>query len=383
MTKCGKGKQRGKGIAFLAGALAVTAFLVSADAVEAGWKPNYGGAAAGGIAAGGLAYSLKENWRDALDKVGELLDAAMDGDSREVERISKDIDALPSRIGTDAFPVLAIGSRAVETSRAAVERIKKRLDAVKRRVGRFLGDPRTALSVGEGERQWYESESGILDRTPLPEVGVSHPSDTRGRLAVDPWGEDHAGWDAPRAGGSHSVGEWNEVLNEAVEADPWAPGNDELSLDRVEIDEETGFYLREEGEGETGFTLDYQEALADLERRQEAERERRERELAAEEERRRREATAEAERRRREAREYQRRAAERERRELEEELAARRNNQLFQNSIKQSIQMINRNLELLEEVRSVQGSSGGYGGTGSSGDRYGGSRCPGTSCGRP
>ena len=119
--------------------------------------------------------------------------------------------------------------------------------------------------------------------------------------------------------------EWSDVLNESNEVDPWAPNEDELALDRVQIDEESGFYLREEASGEIGFTLDYQEALADLKRRQaEAERQRLKWDPAAGEKRRRKEAEAraEAERRRQEAREYQRRAAERERRELQEERVA-------------------------------------------------------------
>ena len=398
---------------------AIAGHILTTAPAQAGWKPGYGGAVAGVTAAAGLGYSLKKNLRELLQKLDRVLIANVNEDSEEVERISREVDKQTIKFGLDAFPVLAAGSRALEASRSAAEKLSKKLTTVRQKIGRFLGDPRSALSVDDDERRWSESKGGILARKPLPAVKVSHGLDTPGHgntasVAEEDdnspdWGaqrSDPVGEYALRCGGAHDVSphsvhyvhwkrlmeehsgdcpvedpnrsEWSEVLNESDEEDPWASDEDKLAVDRVQIDE-GGRYLVEEESGEVGHTLDYQEALADLERRQEeAERQRRERDLAAEETRRRKEVEAlvVAERRRQEAREYQRRAAERERRELEEELAAsRRNDQFFHDSVNQSIQMINQQLEVLQKVRRGQAPAAGHGGTGSCSDCDGDGIC--------
>ena len=260
-------KRSRSGVLFLVATAATAGFLLAPPAVEAGWKPKYTVAATGGIAASGLAYSLNKNWRDLLDRAGKLLDASIDGDSREVDRNFEDIRKHRIGFGMDAFPVLSAVSKTVEGSRAAGEQIKKRLSSITRRVGEFLDDPRAALSVGEDERQWYESESGVLDRTPLPAVGVAHPSDSRERLAADRWEDDDTAstdWDsqgsnpvgeyALRCGNVYGIGRysvfyahwkrlmekhsgdcpdgeasdarWSAVLEETSDKDPWAPDED-------------------------------------------------------------------------------------------------------------------------------------------------------------
>ena len=414
-----KRKFASRGLVAMVAAPALAGHILTTAPAQAGWKPSYGGATAGVTAAAGLGYSLKKNLREGLQKVSRLLSASVNDDSKEVERISRELGKLPTKIALDAFPVLAAGSWALEASRAAAEKFRKKLRTVRQKIGRFLGDPRSALSMDKDERRWYESKGGILARQPLPAVKVSHGLDTPGHgntasVAEEDgnspdWGAQRSnpvGEYALRCGGAHDVSrysvhyahwkrlmeehsrdcpaddpnqsEWSEVLNESDEADPWAPDEDELAMDRVQIDE-GGRYLVEEESGEVGYTLDYQEALADLERRQEeAERQRREGDLAAEEARRRKEveALADAKRRRQEAREYQRKAAERERRELEEELAAsRRSEQAFQDSVNQGIQMINQQLEILQKVRRGQAPASGYGGTLPCRDCDGDGRC--------
>ena len=123
--------------------VAVACLLITAPA-EAGWKPPSPGAtAAGGAVAVGVAFSLRRNLGESADQFGEVLGAALRGDTEEVKRLSAKFDKLPGEIVRDSFPVLKGVSHAVDTSRAAAARLKEKARAAERRIRRLVGNVRT------------------------------------------------------------------------------------------------------------------------------------------------------------------------------------------------------------------------------------------------
>ena len=220
MTVSRKSLQRG--LVLLSATLFAVALLSSASPAEAGWMPKRDAAVAGGVAVGGVAWSLKESFGEATDHLGELLDAAVRGDTNEVKRISQEFKQLPVELRRSAFPVLSLGAGAPDAAGVAGERIEKRLDSAKRTIGRFVGkaggtvtDARAALAIDQDERPWYESEARVLGKTRLPAVKVvsrtrQAPDPYPGTLA-DAWGMDAETRERSRHAGIHTA-----------KRDPWA-----------------------------------------------------------------------------------------------------------------------------------------------------------------
>ena len=244
------------------------------------------------------------------------------------------------------------------------------------KVGRIAADGRIALAPDEDERQWYESDTGILANEPLPVVNLPNRPQTLGQGDTDlskdenafldwrPRGSNPVGEYALRCGGEYGISrytvfyshwkrlmeehsgecptdnsydnEWNAVLNEGAEPDPWAPEQEELVVDSSPVGQESASHYQQDKSDDDETVPDYRAALDVLER-QEAEAERRKQEQAAQEARRRTETLAKAQREEQKRLEYQRKAAERERRELQaqreresERLASQRRSQSFQ-----------------------------------------------------
>ena len=129
-----------------------------------------------GLVVGGAGYALKEHLGELADRFGEMIDATMEGDTERAGDVWGEVKKTPGRLIKNAFPVLKIGDATV----AAKEGLKEWLKSAERRIGRFVGgmgeavaDGRTALAIGDGERDWYESKTGILAKAPLPATAVS------------------------------------------------------------------------------------------------------------------------------------------------------------------------------------------------------------------
>ena len=373
---------------------------------RAGWKPPApGSTAAAGAAAAGVGYSLRKNLGELIEQFGGVLGANIEEDAEVVYWLAGETDKFSGKLVGDSHPVLKGVSYSIDASRAAVAGFKEKLRSAQRKIGRLVGkagetvlDARAALAINKNERRWYESESGILDTRPLPAVRVPVPSSTpvsgaaaapvRAKDDALPlWGErgtNPVGEYALRCGGEYGISrytvfyshwkrlmeehsgecptdnsydnEWNAVLNESAEPDPWAPEQEEqLEEGTFPVYLKAGSYNQEDDIRYEEAVPDYRTELAALERRRRAdeERQRIEREQATEEERLREQAEARAEAER-ERLEYQRKAAERERRELERELAAARSSQHLRDSINQGVQMMNQQLQELQELREIR-----------------------------
>ena len=256
-----------RGVVLLSTLLFAGALLLSASPAEAGWMPKHGAAVASGVAVGGVARSLKKNIGEATDQVGELLNAFFREDTDEVNRISEEFKRLSGKLGMDAFPVLSIGTGALDAASGAREKLKKRLEAAKRtlggladKVGETIGDVRVALAIHPDERPWYESEPRVLGKARLPAVTVSrsrqgpdpYPSSLAAAWGMDaetirrsrdpgayaakpdPWGQDAGpGWDSPAAAPvATRTDVWSDDAGEGEQsrrarasiagADPWS-----------------------------------------------------------------------------------------------------------------------------------------------------------------
>ena len=384
---------------------AAVALLLSAAPAEAGWKPPApGSTAAAGAAAAGVGYSLRKNLGELIEQFGGVIGASIEEDAEAVYRLAAETDRFSGKLVGDSHPVLKGVFYSIHASRAAVAGVKEKLRSAQRKIGRLAGkagetvlDARAALAINKNERRWYESQSGILDTRPLPEVRVRVPSSTPVSSAaaapvqnddIFPWrerGSNPVGEYALRCGGEYGISrytvfyshwkrlmeehsgecptdnsydnEWNAVLNEGAEPDPWAPEQEELVVDSSPVGQESASHYQQDKSDDDETVPDYRAALDVLER-QEAEAERRKQEQAAQEARRRTETLAKAQREEQKRLEYQRKAAERERRELQaqreresERLASQRRSQSFQNSINQSIQMLNQSVQMLKDAR--------------------------------
>ena len=383
--------------------VAVTFLLVAAPA-ESDWKPSFGVTAASAVAVLSVSHILKKTLGDSIELAKQTGNAVTKGDDEEVRRLSGELDNLPGKIIWDAsLPRKAI-SRIANKSRSTAETLKKRLRSAERKivrlvgkVGRIAADGRIALAPDEDERQWYESDTGILANEPLPVVNLPNRPQTLGQGDTDlskdenafldwrPRGSNPVGEYALRCEGVSEVSrytalyphfkslmerysgacppddpyhsEWTTVLDEGNEADPWAPEQEELVVDSSPVGHESASHYQQDKSDDDETVPDYRAALDVLER-QEAEAERRKQEQAAQEARRRTETLAKAQREEQKRLEYQRKAAERERRELQaqreresERLASQRRSQSFQNSINQSIQMLNQSVQMLKDAR--------------------------------
>ena len=203
----------------LAAALLV---LSCAMPAEAGWLAR-------GTGVAGTGNALKENLGDLLDRFSEMSDATMSGDATKAEAVWAKVKQTPGRIIKDAFPVLKLGDAAL----AAKEGVEERLKSAERKIGRFVGgvgetvaDARAALAVGAGERDWYESGTGILAKAPLPAAAVSGiRAAANSEPKADPWADD-----TTTAGQSGDV--WGDDAGEdgrgthdwasaGTETDPW------------------------------------------------------------------------------------------------------------------------------------------------------------------
>ena len=296
--------------------VAAILLLLTAAPVQAGWKsPSPGATAAGGVVAVGLGHSLRKNLGESVDRLGEMFNAVARGDTEEVKRLSEESDRLSGRVVRDAFPVLGVLSGAFDTSRAAVEKLEAKLRSAERKIGRFVGkagertvDARAALAIDEDERQWYESEGGILDGGPLPVVRTPPPSDAPVHVVASPMGDEDddlpfrqergsnpVGEYALRCGGGQGISvysgglyahwktlmekhsgdcpadapsrsEWSDMFDETAVTDPWAPERDtQLAEDSLPDDWGTAMQISSvESEGIDDAPDDYDAALADV-----------------------------------------------------------------------------------------------------------------------
>ena len=109
----------------LAAALALAAAAALAMPAEAGWLGR-------GLAVGGAASSLHKNFDELVDKTGDMIKAAIDGDEARAGVLEEEISLTPFKIAVDAFPVGAAAAKAVgwikdtkERTQAAAERIRE------------------------------------------------------------------------------------------------------------------------------------------------------------------------------------------------------------------------------------------------------------------
>ena len=131
-------------------------------------------------------------------------------------------------------------------------------------------DRRMALSVSGPERRFYEEETGVLGRDPLPEperpVDEAHP-----RTAAAPDARDSEAWRDPwssegRGGGEH--GSWDSPS--AGEPDPWGAA---ARLEPTPQEHEGTTFDDDSHDGEPGYARvigsedGYENALDTLERR--------------------------------------------------------------------------------------------------------------------
>ena len=189
-----------------------------------------------GLAVGGAGYALKEHLGELTDRFGEMVDAAMEGDTERAGDVWEEVGKTPGRLIKNAFPVLKLGDAAL----AAKEGLKERLKSAERKIGRFVGgvgesvaDARVALAVGAGERDWYESRTGILARAPLPVTVVSGTRAAPKPLPkADPWADDttkvgQSGdvWGDDAGEDDRSAYDWASA---ETETDPWGrdPGTE-------------------------------------------------------------------------------------------------------------------------------------------------------------
>ena len=183
----------------------VLAIGVAAPPASASWLPRV----IGGV---GIVYSVHKNLGESAGRLGDMLDAYMQGGIEKVRAISEEFDRLPGKIVRDAFPVLTVGLRAVDAAGAARERLRQGLNSAERKIGRFVGgvvneagrvvaDARAALMIDPDERQLYEHGIGILDDTPLtvPAILPYTPDDEQRPTGEDigsghdPWSDDDVG----------------------------------------------------------------------------------------------------------------------------------------------------------------------------------------------
>ena len=247
-------------------ALVPVTLLVSASPAQAKWLSKPGTTVAGGAVAGGVGWSLRKNLGEAPERVREALDAFFRDDADGLEGTFQESLRLPGKIGIDAHLLLVGATRAGDAARNAKKNLEKRLESAKRwvdrlpgRAGDALADARAALAINRDERQWYESETRVLDKAPLPSVKVSRtrraPDSSPGSLAEawgmdaetirrsrdpatwapkpDPWGQDAGqGWDSPPAPPAATKADvWSEDAGEGEQsrpgevpvarADPW------------------------------------------------------------------------------------------------------------------------------------------------------------------
>ncbi len=231
-------------------------------------------AAAAALAASPADAGLRDSFENARDAVGCAAKATFnplrvfESGMRNFERMTaREFDRKANRSVKEALDECRAAAESIVSRGLGVEKFAGKArglaasakDAADRVAGWFgkgaaPGDRRRALSVGAGERRFYE-DAGVLGTRPLPEAKAS----------------------APPAGTAASPGGWDDV---APARDPW--GRDETALRRYVGEADHG------GESGPGYARGgrggYEEALERLETEAEAERRRaeaeREREAA-------------------------------------------------------------------------------------------------------
>ena len=224
-----KPKRRSGTVLNLAAVPVAAALLLFLSATPAEAKSQW---LARGLAVGGAGYALKEHLGELTDHFGEMIDAAMEGDTERAGDVWGEIEKTPGRLIKNTFPVLKIGDAAV----AVREGFKERLKSAERKIGRFVGgvgetvaDARAALAIGADERDWYESRIGSPAKTPLP---VTVVSGTRAapepRPKADPWADDTTDttkvgkrrnvWEDDDAEADRSAHDWASAKSKT---DPW------------------------------------------------------------------------------------------------------------------------------------------------------------------
>lgn len=206
----------------------LAAVLVSSAPAEAGWLDR-----ARGIGAGAQLYaqvsairSVNQNLGALTGLFGDMLDAAVEGDSKRTGEVWSDIRNVPGKIVRDAFPVLGL----VESVSATLEGARERLGAARARVERLVGKAGAmtsiaSLAISREERPFYEWTAGILGDEPLPVVAYAETAgiEERSRKAsgnddreADTWREGSAG-SAITTGAPKPRQSYDETLKELDE----------------------------------------------------------------------------------------------------------------------------------------------------------------------
>ena len=217
--------------------------------------------------------SVKEGLRDADGSVKEAL---------------KECGEALENIYARGFGVEKIVGKARDTAalaKSAVDRVAKWSGK-----GAAPDDPRMALAVDKEERRFYEKETGVLDRKPLPAPddnstrssdemqprGADSVSAWDGEAARDPWSGDEGGEgsggrnDARRPAARDQADPWGETETEVAAQTPPTPVADEYA--EADYEDSTYSVALSEVLGDTTqqeTTEDgYVGALAALERRE-------------------------------------------------------------------------------------------------------------------
>ena len=236
------------------------------------------------------------------------------------------------------------------------------------RVGKWFGkdsptpnDPRMALAVDDGERNFYEKETGVLGRNPLPATpDTVNPTKAQG-VSV---------WDAPYESRSDKKSRWDQDVWDrptARNTDPW--GQKKTAWDQPYVDtdnqpespaadkEEDPDYAQAldallGGTTQEETLEDYTVALADLEQRAAEERLRKEREAKLAQQR--------AERKQREEQARQAELAKQLRAQRKAQLAQQRaaNSAAWQNLGKAFIKGLEKGMELYSMTQGGSAPSG-------------------------
>lgn len=144
-------------------ALAIAGLLASSVPADASWLAR-------GIGIGGIGYSLKKNLGDAIEALSDMTQAVMNDNRQDFLKAEERINSLPKNLVVDSFPVLSGPNRIVMAARTHWASFKNRIQGFLSGADNTVIDNRLALAVGKKDRNWLESNTGILNLNPLPSV---------------------------------------------------------------------------------------------------------------------------------------------------------------------------------------------------------------------
>ena len=173
-----------------AGVLAVAAFITAALIIGGPAEANM---LARGAGVGGAGHSLKKNFGDLADQLGEMTDAVIEGDDEKARQAWQEVRKTPGKIVREAFPALKAGAETAERVQAAVRKVRR----FPGRAGEALADARAALADGEGTSAILNGGALSLPKLRRSRHGTS-PAASRGWDAAP---KETATAPAPRSGG--------------------------------------------------------------------------------------------------------------------------------------------------------------------------------------